>query len=197
MGKYLAIILCICAWGTQAQQRKDLQLSVGIGPLAQYPAGLGQYPGRNLGVSLTADYFLAERHILSFNAIIGTYFYNQERSSGPMDIHNRARLMVTTALYKYRLVNGSRWNLALGTGLSLATSHRSYEEYLIHPITGPYYLREQTSSIDFAGAAKLEIGRRLGARWSVGLEAGCFFGWWMPRSLDGTHLMPRVSYLLK
>lgn len=199
-------LLFSSSFGSYAQDSKDLIISLGVGSLGS-PAGRRfDTPTVGIGYALDMSYFMTQRHIIAFNYTSGNHKYTETylRDWLPASMilpTSTVEFRIFSLLYKYRILSTERFNLALGTGLSLQTDVKLSPDYYKRDATTGMlvdysYGFRSSGSTDLSFPFKVEISFNLSRHWAIGVESGIFL---MPTVYPwaGAHFIPRISYIFR
>lgn len=189
---------------TQAQDKKDLMISLGIGIINTPENNTFKSPQIGIGYTFDADYFISKKHIFSISYTSGNHEYisNYVTSLFPStstDYLSKSilRYRAFSLMYKYRIINTNRFSIALGTGLSLLTEIRRFPRYEFDNGLNTWLFKtfDSGGGTDLAFPLKAEISYNLSNRWAIGLVGGGFI---MPDyPILATHLIPRITFIIK
>jgi hypothetical protein len=177
----------------QGQERKDLAVSVSAGllnsPFYKDAVGRGFF-------KIDFDYHLTSRHIIAANYLAGQhYYYDDILSNDPISIgypngtNSIAEYRTTSVMYKYKIIDNSRFGIVPGTGAGVLTHTRVY----------PY--KEERKSYnrisswsDLVFPVSLDINYKISSRLQFGLKGGFLFHPDYP--ILALHAGPKLLFVL-
>ncbi|GAB4183211.1 MAG: hypothetical protein OHK0057_37300 [Thermoflexibacter sp.] len=208
-GFAILILFLISINTAKAQEKKDLLISFGIGGITTYANRSIESAQMGLGYLISANYFLTKKHSLTFDYIGGShrYAYNpfQEMGISPPTSSGMASPTIVyhqfSLLFKYKIISAKRFDVAIGTGLSIQSYIDKRPDYSVRhePATNSYFWHWSTFST-VAGTIpvlplKAEVSFRLTDRLLAGVEGG--LAYFPYNYLSAIHLIPRIGYLIR
>jgi hypothetical protein len=185
-----------------AQTAKDLVISFGIGYSKITPTNTVLLPKDGVSFSFDFDYFIKPRHIISINYYHASNQYFYDYSTTIKGIEYKAlentvsdnKFDNVSILYKYKLINASKWSILVGTGLSLIGHSRRFLDLEFQPNIVYGVVSRHLYNQDLGFPMRIEANFWLNKRWALGLNGGIFY---MPEIPIAFYVQPKLSFCIK
>jgi hypothetical protein len=192
----VTIILTFLVLTTFGQEKKDLAISLSAG-IMNSPYYNNSHSGMFYGLGF--DFHISARHIVSANYIAGGHDYFDNTLSNtpasayivnPKGTNAKATYNTFSVLYKYKIINQSKFSVVPGVGAGIMTHSKDY------PYTQGASMTFQTSSwSDLVFPITLDINYKITKNWQLGLTGGFLIHPDYP--ILGLHTGPKLTYILK
>lgn len=197
MKTFLIFIVFSClTLSTIAQERKDLAISFSTG---YFNSPYYKNAHKRAFYGFSADYHLSKRHILSVNYLAGKHEYLDDILSNtppsqylvlPKGTNAEATYSTFSIMYKFKIVNETKFSIVPGAGAGIMTHSRTY------PYSNATSLWFNTSSwSDLVFPVTLDVNYKLFTNWQIGITSGFLIHPDFP--VLGLHLGPKLSYIIR
>lgn len=196
---FVLILLTISFSQSYGQDKKDLKISLSAGLFnSSYYTNSKPRQFYNFGF----DYSITKRHIISTDFISGQHqYYDSIRVTTPIPLttpgyekhtNAEARTTVFSVLYKYKLLDKTKFSVNVGTGLGIITKTLTYP---VDIPNGGFTFETSGGKGDLCFPLRLDMDYQILKNFQSGIIAGIYV--YPDYPLVGEHLGIRISYIVR